>query len=218
MLKNLTKLLFNLPNLVIVVLVFIVLLQRCGSKPANNKSGKIDTLIVNKTDTIWKEKVKTVYSKPKPTGSAVIDTSWRDSIKLKDSTYNTLLNSYIELGDKYYSRHIYKDTVKIDSVGYAFIKDTVVSNIITGREFTYNIKYPVITNTKTITITQPAPATRQLYVGGSLWMSQSSFVNGLNTGFLYKDKKDRVFGANVGVFNSQVTYGISSYWKIRLSK
>jgi hypothetical protein len=34
---------------------------------------------------------------------------------------------------------------------------------------------------------------------------------------LYKNKKDQIFGASLGInTNGSVVYGVSSYWKIKL--
>ena len=38
-------------------------------------------------------------------------------------------------------------------------------------------------------------------------------------GLLYKDRKDRIFQANVGVnFDGTLTFGVGTYWKINLNK
>lgn len=201
---------------IIAVLVVIILLQRCssGSTTENPKPEIITKTVI---DTQYVPVKDTVYL-PAPTlvGKPEIDTTWRDTLRLKDSSYDYLFNRYVELGNKYYSRHIYKQTFDIDTIGTATLIDTVISNKITGRSFSYDLTYPVITTTITNTIKEPYKPRRQLYVGGGIWGNQSALVNGISVGLLYKDRKDRVFGANAGVFNNQVTYGVSSYWKIRI--
>jgi hypothetical protein len=206
--------LLSVQTVVILVLLIIVFLQRCGTGSSNTPAPKRDTVRV--VDTQWVTKVDTFYGKPKPSAPPKVDTSWRDSIKLKDSTYKYLFDRYIELGDRYYSRHTYQQKFKIDTIGSITVKDTVVSNVITGRSLTYDLKYPVIKETTTITIHEPYKSTRQLYVGGGIWGNQKAPISGANVGLLYKDRKDRVFGGNIGVFNSELTYGVSSYWKIKL--
>lgn len=203
----------SFPYLVIFVLLGIVFLQRCGGGKTSLPKPKIDTVIVKDTQYIAVR--DTIYSKPKPSAPPVIDTTWKDSLRLKDSSYEYLFGRYMELGDKYYSRHTFKQTFKIDSIGTATILDTVVSNNIVGRSFSYDIKYPVVTETTTITIREPYIPKRQLYIGGTIWGNPQSVVSAGSVGVLYKDRKDRMFGVNVGVMNSQINYGVSSYWKIK---
>jgi hypothetical protein len=200
---------------IILGLIIVIVLQRCGTDNVVPQEPKVDTLRI--VDTQWVPKIDTVYGKPKPLAPPKIDTSWRDTLRLKDSTYEYLLARYTELGDRFYARHTYEQKFKVDSIGHITVKDTVVSNTITGRSLTYNLKYPIIKEQTTITIQEPYKPTRQVYVGGGLWGSQKTMAVGANVGLLYKDRKDRIFGANIGMFNNQMAYyGVSSYWKIKL--
>lgn len=217
MLKEKLSPLFNFQTAIILVLVTIVFLQRCGFGPAPvPEKPRVDTVKV--VDTQYISKHDTIYGKPKPSSPPKVDTTWRDTLRLKDSSYQYLLDRYIELGDRFYSRNTFEQNFKVDSIGSITVKDTVVSNTITGRSLTYDLKYPVITEKTTITIHEPYKPKRQLYIGGSLWGNQVSLINGASVGLIYKDRKDRMFGGNVGVFNSQLNYGVSSYWKINLKK
>lgn len=217
MLKEKLFQLLNFRTVIILVLVLIIFLQRCGSGPAPTpEKPRVDTVTV--VDTQYITKRDTVYGKPKPSAPPKVDTSWRDTLRLKDSSYQYLLDRYIELGDRFYARYTYEQKFKVDSIGHITVKDTVVSNVITGRSLVYDLKYPVIKEKTTVTIHEPYKPKRQLYVGGSLWGNQVSLLNGASVGVIYKDRKDRMFGANVGVFNSQLNYGVSSYWKINLKK
>jgi hypothetical protein len=52
-------------------------------------------------------------------------------------------------------------------------------------------------------------------MGGGITVN-STEVKSLYGGFLYKSKKDKVFGLNIGVTgNSKIVYGVQSYWKIK---
>lgn len=205
----------DIQTVIILVLVIVIIMQRCNTGSVITPEPEIVTKTV--TDTQYVPVKDTVYL-PAPTlvGKPEIDTTWRDTLRLKDSSYDYLFNRYVELGNKYYSRHIYKQSFTINTIGSATITDTVISNKITGRSFSYDLNYPVITTTITNTIKEPYKPRRQLYVGGGIWGNQSAVINGASVGLLYKDRKDRVFGVNAGVFNNQVTYGVSSYWKIRI--
>lgn len=205
--------LFNFQSLIIVVLVLILFLQRCGGNVPPIPKPRIDTIKV--IDTQYISKRDTIYGKPKPSAPPVIDTTWRDSLKLKDSSYAYLFDRYLELGDKYYSRHTFKQTFNIDSIGTATVLDTVVSNNIVGRSLSYDLKYPVITETTTITIREPYVPKRQLYTGITIHGTQNAFINGASGNILYKDRKDRMFAGSVGVINSQLSIGVTSYWKIK---
>lgn len=213
MIKEKFSQLFSFQNVLITVLVAIILFQRCGGDKPVVPQPKIDTVRV--VDTQYIPKTDTIYGKPKPSAPPVIDTTWRDSLKLKDSSYAYLFNRYLELGDKYYSRHMFKQTFNIDSIGTATVLDTVVSNNIVGRSLSYDLKYPVITETTTITIREPYIPKRQLYTGLTIHGNQSSFINGASGNLLYKDRKDRMFAGSVGVINSQVNFGVSTYWKLK---
>jgi hypothetical protein len=52
-------------------------------------------------------------------------------------------------------------------------------------------------------------------MGGGITGNKNG-VELLQGGFLYKSKKDKVFGLNLGINgNSQIVYGLQSYWKIK---
>ena len=101
--------------------------------------------------------------------------------------------------------------MKLDSLGTVVIRDTVWLNKLYGkREYTKNYKIPFVTKT----ITKKEDPKRQLYVGGNAFMNNTIL---LTPGLIYKDKKDRVFQANVGIgFDGSINYGIGTYWKIKL--
>jgi hypothetical protein len=67
----------------------------------------------------------------------------------------------------------------------------------------------------TTTITKYAPAKGALFIGGGITGNKNG-VELLQGGLLYKSKKDKVFGLNLGINgNSQIIYGVQSYWKIK---
>lgn len=206
----------DIQTLIILVLVIIIVMQRCGKSGITTSGGpsitKRDTVIVR--DTQWITKTETVYEKPKMSAPPRVDTSWRDTLRLKDDSYAYLLARYMELGDRHFTYKYYEQSFNLDTFGSATIRDTLYGNGITGRRFSYNFKYPQITTT--VTVEQPYQPRRQVYVGGSLWGNQSTPISGINAGLLYKDRKDRIFGINAGVMNNQVLYGVSSYWKIKI--
>jgi hypothetical protein len=57
-----------------------------------------------------------------------------------------------------------------------------------------------------------------LYIGGNLFGDRRT-LQSFTPGVLYKDRKDRVYQANVGVnFDGTLIFGLGTYWKINLNK
>jgi len=193
--------------IIIIALVVIVLFQRTGCTyiPKDVPKQKVDTLIniVEVHDTI---QGKPILIKAKK------DTLWRDSLIFQpDTSYANLVKQYLALGDSMFSKNVYKTSYQLDSFGTAIIVDTVTANKLAGRLISYNLNIP----TKTITITKPAPAVRQFYIGGGLYGNPLVPIKSANLGLLYKDRKDRIFIASIG-FDGQPIYGFQTYWKINL--
>ena len=85
--------------------------------------------------------------------------------------------------------------------------------MIVGRSYKYDLKYPKIK--ETITIKEPYKPKNQLYLGGEISGSRLNLVDQINAGLLFKNKKDQIFGAKVGLnLDGQLHAGVSSYWKI----
>jgi hypothetical protein len=193
--------------IVIIALVAIIFFQKDGCTYIPKESPKyiVDTFIniIEVHDTILG---KPVFIKGKR------DTLWKDSLIFKpDTNYANLLKQYIALGDSHFAKNIYKTSYELDSFGTASVVDTVSANKLTGRLISYNLNIP----TKTVMVTKTASPTRQIYVGGGIGGNSTNFVRSVYLGGLYKDRKDRIFGAQIGVDN-QIFYGVSSYWKIKL--
>jgi hypothetical protein len=195
----------NILYIVIITLIGIIFLQRCGSG-GEQAPPKIDT--VYQTIVIR----DTVVGKPILVKVKQPTVKWRDSlVYVTDSNYNTLLTMYEQLGDKYYSEHIYKTKFSLGKYGSATVTDTIISNAIVANGIDYNIEIPE----KTITIIKPADHKRQVYIGAGLLGNKEKPIAGGYIGGLYKDKKDNIFGANFGIVGDKLYYGVSSYWKIK---
>lgn len=197
----------NLLSLAIVILLVIVILQKCGeSKP-------VDLPTVTH-DTTWIVKDSLIYSKPKVVNSVSIVSN--DTIihhYLPDTNYSRLVLQYQAVVNELLAKNIHEDSVKIDTIGYAIIRDTVQKNLITGRSTQVNVKYPVILEKVVI----PAKKVNQLYIGGAF---QTSFVNQqVGVGALLKTRNDFIFGGSLSVntYGDQM-YGLGAYWKLKLKK
>lgn len=202
----------NVLNFIILVLLAVILLQRCGGG-GRDKNPPVPSI---KRDTVWVVKDSLITSKPRVIKTVEIRSN--DTIinnYLPDTNYNKLVGQYQEVVKELLAKNIHSDSIRIDTNGYVKITDTVQKNLIIGRVTEMNIKYPIIK--ETITVHQKP--VNQLYIGGGLGASQNALINQVRAGVMLKTKKDQLFGANVGISTQgNVIYGIDSYWKIRLSR
>lgn len=200
----------NLLSLIIVILLIIIVLERCNS----NQSADVPKII---RDTMWVSNDTTIVSKPQVIKTIPYEVSRETIIKeyLPDSNYAGLLKQYEDLVSQLLAKNIMQDSIRIDTNGYVKITDTVQKNLIVGRSTEVSMKYPIIKET----IIQPPLKTRQVYLGGQVSASQGQLINGINGGLLLKNKKDQIYGVTVGVnTDGNISYGLQSYWKIKLKK
>jgi hypothetical protein len=164
-------------NIVIAILVIIVFLF---IKDKSEYIGQPSVII--DTDTVYQQKTFTKFIKGKSIPFVVLDTTY-----LIDEVHDT-----ITIVKDYNQVKVYSDTMRIDSLGYAYIQDTISQNKIQGRGFSANFNLPTITITKVIT---PKPKS-EVYLGvlGDL----RAFDNkvGLGLGLGYKTAKNGLFTIN----------------------
>lgn len=186
----------RVPYIVIVILVIVIILMRNCSNIDNKET------IYTKTDTIYKETHDTVTK-----NVTVTNTKY---IPFKEPIFTS-----IDTCNKEYNRQTtYKDTILLDSIGNITVIDTVFQNKLGKRTIIKNYRIPLVT--KTTTIIKAQEPRRQLYIGGNLFGDERT-PQMITPGLLYKDRKDRVYMANVGVnFDGTITYGIGAYFKIKL--
>ena len=206
-LKKLNKI--SISEILIIVLLIVILLQRCGRNPENPTGPQItrDTVWVHKDSTITKQLqvIKTIpFTVP-------ID-RWNTEY-LPDTNYTKLLGQYTELVQKFLASNVYRDSLYVDSLGYVVVKDSVCQNLLLGRTYSYDLHYPIIRETKII----PAPKKTQWFVGGFVQGEQGTLIDEIGAGLLIKNKKDQIFGGHVGLNTSgALQIGLSSYWKIKI--
>ena len=194
----------NILSIAILILAVIIVLQRSNSSP-----DIVEKPIIVR-DTVWQKKDSVIYTSPKVVQTIPIKII--SEKYLPDPNYDKLVLQYQELVKLHLAKNIQKDSVKIDSIGFVKVTDTVQNNIVQNRKWEYNIKYPIVKET----IIQPPKKVNQLYIGGGLQGNQYNIINSINGGILYKNKKDQIYGLSVGInTNGQVIYGVSSYWKIK---
>lgn len=198
----------NFLNLIVLILVVVILLQKCG----NNAPSEKPTIT---RDTVWVHKDSVVYSKPQIIKTIPVNI-YTDTTLIKylpDSNYTDLLKQYQSVVYELLNKNVYLDSLKIDSLGYVKVLDTLSKNLIIGRSYKYDLKYPIVKET----ITLPAKKVNQVYVGGGLFGTRLTPIQTIHLGLLFKSKKDGVVIPSVGVDkNLEIQYGIQSYWKIKL--
>ena len=193
----------NILSVAILILAIIIVFQR------KSVPDIVENPVIVR-DTVWQKKDSVVYTSPKIVQT--IPVKIVSEKYLPDPNYDKLVLQYQELVKLHLAKNIQKDSVKIDSIGFVKITDTVQNNIVQNRKWEYNIKYPIIKET----VIQPPKKVNQLYIGGGLQGNQYNIINSINGGILYKNKKDQLYGLSIGVnTNGQVVYGVSSYWKIK---
>ena len=164
-------------NIVIAILVIIVFLF------IKDKSEYIgQSSVIVDTDTVYQQKTFTKYIKGKSIPFVVLDTIYNI-----DEVHDT-----ITIVKDYNQAKVYSDTIRIDTLGYAYIQDTISQNKIEGRSFKAEINEKTIYVTKTII---PKPK-KEVYLGviGDL----RAFDNkvGLGLGLGYKTPKNGLFTIN----------------------
>jgi hypothetical protein len=177
---------------VVIVLLVAVLIFFIASEARYTKS---EPVIVS--DTVYQQKTFTKFIKGKSIPFVVLDTTY-----LIDEVYDT-----ITIVKDYNQVKVYSDTMRIDSLGYAYIQDTISQNKIQGRGFSANFNLPTITITKVIT---PKPKS-EVYLGvlGDL----RAFDNkvGLGLGLGYKTAKNGLFTINATTNHYSLGYYIKLF-------
>ena len=195
---------------IIAVLIVIIFLQRaCTSKcpKAPEPITIIDTILKHDTSIIHKK----VWLK-------FHDTTYipEDPIYMLDTNCDLVKTRFQKVVKEHTAKNIYQDTILIDTFGKIYIYDTVQFNRLLRRGIVKNYTIPVYTKI----ITVPEEPKRHLYFGGGLdgtYINKTPMINVAKAGLLYKNKKDQIYGATVGVsINGYLVYGLQSYWKIKL--
>ena len=192
----------KLQNLIIIVLCILLFLRTCGGGETI-PTERVVTKIETRYDTLTVE--KKVYV-PK----------YKTRIETKTITDTIVLKSKIdtlEILKDYYSKYVYKDTLKLDSLGYITIVDTITQNKIFSRNFDSQVLIP------TTTITNEIYLNRAKFFGGVSLGGNKNQINFLSGDLLYKSKRDNVYGLGLGVNqNFQPIIIGRMYWKISLKK
>lgn len=197
-------------KLLVAIVVVLLIYTSVSSKGCHSGARKSDTVITH--DTTWSVHDSLIYSKPLP-GKVVYMPPTVEY--LADTNYAKLKIQYDSLLKEFFALKTYYDTVRLDTLGYVSVIDSVQKNGILGRSFHTNYKIPTVTVTKTITHYDPPKA--QLFYGGGLDLNATLAPVGAHGGLILKTKKDQLLGLQVGTgIGGGINYGFSSYWKIKV--
>lgn len=169
------------------------------------RDGKLQEGHTFKTDTVLIKHDSIIYSQPRIIKTIAVENNRIEY--LPDTGYERLVEQYRDIVDKYISKTVQIDSLKIDSIGYIAIEDTVSENKITSRSFKYDLNYPKITQTLIV----PQPPVPEFYLGGALGTS------GVEASLLYKTRRSRMYGIGTGV-TPQGNFLINGRMYFKISK
>jgi hypothetical protein len=179
-LKNFFK---NIQSILIVVLVGIIIwLQNCSSNgDVTPTSPTTITEISIEYDTILDTIPEYV---PK----------WKTRVEVEIDTFTQPIDTLSILAD-YYAKYYYIDTIKIDTIGYVVVADTITRNFIFSRNVVSNFTIPTttITNTKYLN-------NREFYLGLKV-QGRTDQLNYVGGELLFKAKKQQAYTIGVGLNN-----------------
>lgn len=196
-------------------LVIGVLITALYFKNCTPQAGKPTITVVR--DTVWISHDTTIYSKPTIVSVRPPKHDTLPPQYLPDTNYARLRAQYEALRDDYLSQRVSIDSVNLSDtagmIGVARVQDTTQLNRIIGRQWSYKIKYPSITNT--ITIREPYKPRTQLYIGGDVRGNQTNPFSAVDASILLKNKADNMVGISVGITTqASVEYALHYYHKI----
>ncbi len=206
--------------IMVTVIIIITFLRGCFApkpQPPATVIIKIDSSFYSHTN------VTPVQAQPIYIGSGQTPASVREKETIyridTAATKEFMAAQYAKLVDAFLKSNYFRDTLKIDSVGYVAVNDTTQKNMLTGRSFSYNLKYPIIT--KTVTVTNPPERKNQLYLYGGVEGNKTDPLKGLGvrTGVLFKNKNDRMISGGISFWpGHQNQLDFNYYQKISFKK
>ena len=211
--------------IILLLLGIILFLRGCGEDYGDKTLVEVDgeqyELLESKTDTIYVEKeVKVTKYVPKYITKEVI----------KEVEIPVDVDSLAIIKD-YFSKITVKDTLSLaydfppvvtDSLGnkpsgdlgFGILTDVISQNRIESREIDWYFKIPTVYNT---TIVKELPK-NEFYIGFGTGIDQTNGLNNLSGNVLFKNKKQNIYGLNIGISNQLGEYkpfvGGSMYWKL----
>lgn len=194
---------------IILILMAIILFQKDGCTYIRDKQPEVVTV----HDTTWQVHDSLIIKKLK-IKETIYETIQTPPEYIADTSYSRLKEQYDALVVAYLAKNIYADTLKLDTLGYVAIADTLQKNELQNRSYKYNYKIPTIHTTTTIT--KYAPLKNQLYIGGGMDGDKVVGITSLSAGLLFKTKKDKIYSVTIGSNpQGQISYGFRTFWKLK---
>ena len=131
---------------IILILMAIILFQKDGCTYIRDKQPEVVTV----HDTTWQVHDSLIIKKLK-IKETIYETIQTPPEYIADTSYPRLKEQYDSLVVAYLAKNIYADTLKLDTLGYVAIADTLQKNSLQNRSYKYNYKIPTIHTTTTIT-------------------------------------------------------------------
>ena len=161
--------------LLIAVLIFFIF--------SDSKYTKTDPIII--ADTVYQQKTFTKFIKGKSIPFVILDTIYNiDTTRYYKTDTIYIVKDYNQV-------KVYSDTMRIDSLGYAYIQDTISQNKIQGRGFSANFNLPTITITKIL----ETKSKNQLYLGFIGDLKHSNGQIGIGGSIALKTAKNTLYTA-----------------------
>lgn len=176
-------------------------MRACSPSPITCPEIKPQTV---KIDTIWIKGDDSIVYRPKPY-----------KVYLPSDTVYIDVDTLAILKD-YFSKVVYQDTIKLDTIGYLLVRDTISQNRIQNRKVIENYQIPIVT--KTVTNNVIIPAKTQLYIGFEVAGNKKNPINYFGPNLTLKTKKDQLYSLGTGLSTEGINYKIGTSWKIKLKK
>ena len=173
----------NLQILLFIALVIIILSSRICSFDKNIEPGK--TITVTET-LISYDTINNTIPKYIP--------KWKTKIEI--DTFYAPIDTMKVLRD-YYAKYLYVDTIKIDTIGYLVVKDSITENKILSR----NIKTDILLPVTTITTTNTTYINKLEFYLGLKVQGRADQLNYIGGEFLLKTKQRQAYSLGVGLNN-----------------
>jgi hypothetical protein len=165
---------------IVIVILLAVLIFFIFS---DSKYTKTDHIII--ADTVYQQKTFTKFIKGKSIPFVILDTIYN----IDTTTYYKIDTVYIV--KDYNQVKVYSDTIRVDSLGFAYIQDTISQNKVQGRGFSVNFNLPTITITKIL----ETKSKNQLYLGFIGDLKHSNGQIGVGGSIALKTAKNTLYTA-----------------------
>lgn len=182
--KNNMKTKNNLQILLFIALVIIILSSRVCSFDKNIKPAETITV----TETLIS------YDTINDTIPEYIP-KWKTKIEI--DTFYAPVDTMGVLRD-YYAKYLYVDTIKIDTIGYLVVKDSITKNKILSR----NIKTDILLPVTTITTTNTTYINKLEFYLGLKAQGTSNQLNYIGGEFLLRTKQRQAYSLGMGLNNN----------------